>query len=73
MIACINEHNVAYNTLHDKGFIRIGCAPCTRAIGQGEDTRAGRWWLEASQKECGIACPEPLKGEYYSTLFYIKI
>jgi phosphoadenosine phosphosulfate reductase len=50
----INEHNVPYNPLHDKGFISIGCAPCTRAIEPGEDARAGRWWWEQSQKECGL-------------------
>ncbi len=54
MITYINENNVPYNTLHDKGFISIGCAPCTRAIEPGEDARAGRWWWEASQKECGL-------------------
>ena len=50
----INEFNVPYNRLHDKGFFSIGCAPCTRAIEPGEDPRAGRWWWEASQKECGL-------------------
>jgi len=50
----LNLNNVPYNSLHDKGFISIGCAPCTRAIGQGEDARAGRWWWESSQKECGL-------------------
>lgn len=50
----INECNVPYNTLHDNGFLSIGCAPCTRAIEPGEDARAGRWWWETSQKECGL-------------------
>jgi phosphoadenosine phosphosulfate reductase len=50
----INEFNVPYNRLHDKGFFSIGCAPCTRAIEPGEDARAGRWWWETSQKECGL-------------------
>jgi phosphoadenosine phosphosulfate reductase len=50
----IEECNVPYNRLHDKGFISIGCAPCTRATEPGEDARAGRWWWEASQKECGL-------------------
>ena len=50
----IKEHNVPYNPLHDKGFVSIGCAPCTRAIEPGEDIRAGRWWWEASHKECGL-------------------
>lgn len=50
----IRQHNVPYNPLHDQGFISIGCAPCTRAIEPGEDPRAGRWWWEASHKECGL-------------------
>jgi phosphoadenosine phosphosulfate reductase len=51
----INKNNVPYNILHDKGFISIGCAPCTRAINPGEDSRAGRWWWEdAEKKECGL-------------------
>ncbi|MBP8114313.1 MAG: phosphoadenylyl-sulfate reductase [Chitinophagaceae bacterium] len=54
VIEYINEHNVPYNSLHDKGFISIGCAPCTRPIEAGEDARAGRWWWEVSKKECGL-------------------
>lgn len=54
MIDYITKFNVPYNRLHDKGFISIGCAPCTRAIEPGEDARAGRWWWETSQKECGL-------------------
>ena len=50
----IKENNVPYNPLHDKGFLSIGCAPCTRAIEAGEDARAGRWWWESSKKECGL-------------------
>ena len=51
----IREHNIPYNPLHDKGFVSIGCAPCTRAVRTGEDFRAGRWWWEdASKKECGL-------------------
>ena len=53
--AYVREHNIPYNSLHDKGFVSIGCAPCTRAIQPGEDFRAGRWWWEdASKKECGL-------------------
>ncbi len=49
------KYNVPYNSLHDKGFISIGCSPCTRAIKKGEDIRAGRWWWEDnSKKECGL-------------------
>ena len=54
VINYIEKFNVPYNRLHDKGFISIGCAPCTRAIEPGEDARAGRWWWETSQKECGL-------------------
>jgi phosphoadenosine phosphosulfate reductase len=51
----IDGYNVPYNSLHDRGFVSIGCAPCTRAIKAGEDFRAGRWWWEdASKKECGL-------------------
>lgn len=51
----IKKNNVIYNTLHDKGFPSIGCAPCTRAVQPGEDFRAGRWWWEdQSKKECGL-------------------
>jgi phosphoadenosine phosphosulfate reductase len=50
----LKEYNVPQNTLHSKGFVSIGCQPCTRAIAQGEDPRAGRWWWEVSQKECGL-------------------
>ena len=48
------EFKVPQNPLHKKGFISIGCAPCTRAIAEGEHPRAGRWWWENSQKECGL-------------------
>jgi phosphoadenosine phosphosulfate reductase len=50
----LKERSVPYNKLHDKGFISIGCAPCTRAIQPGEHPRAGRWWWENSKKECGL-------------------
>ncbi|TKG89051.1 phosphoadenylyl-sulfate reductase [Puteibacter caeruleilacunae] len=51
----IKENYVPYNVLHDQGFVSIGCAPCTRAINEGDDFRAGRWWWEnKSGKECGL-------------------
>ena len=55
----IKEFYVPYNPMHDNGFISIGCAPCTRAIEPGEDPRAGRWWWETSQKECGLHVQTP--------------
>ncbi len=51
----VREHGLVYNQLHDKGYPSIGCAPCTRAITQGENERAGRWWWESAEnKECGL-------------------
>lgn len=55
VIDYIRQFNIPYNPLHDRGFVSIGCAPCTRAIKPGEDFRAGRWWWEdANKKECGL-------------------
>lgn len=48
------EQNLPLNPLHAKGFVSIGCAPCTRAIEPGEEERAGRWWWEQTKKECGL-------------------
>lgn len=60
----IKHNNIVYNTLHDKGFPSIGCAPCTRAVQPGEDFRAGRWWWEdQSKKECGLHNTTELKVE----------
>ena len=54
----IRTHNVPYNALYDRGYRTIGCAPWTRAVGPGEDDRAGRWWWEGdSPKECGLHLP----------------
>ncbi len=51
----IRAHGVPYNTLHDRGFVSIGCEPCTRPTNPGEHERAGRWWWEEeTKKECGL-------------------
>ncbi len=51
----IRANKVPYNSLHDRGYPSIGCAPCTRAVAAGEDVRAGRWWWENPEhKECGL-------------------
>jgi len=57
----LKEFYVPYNSLHDKGFISIGCAPCTRAVEPGEDPSVGRWWWETSQKECGLHVQEVIQ------------
>ena len=58
MAGYIETNKIPCNPLHDKGFVSIGCAPCTRAILPGEDARAGRWWWEDSKKECGLHVKE---------------
>ncbi len=51
----IREYGVPYNPLHERGFISIGCEPCTRPVLPGQHEREGRWWWEdATKKECGL-------------------
>ncbi len=51
----IREYQVPSHALHRKGYPSIGCQPCTRAVREGEDIRAGRWWWENPEhKECGL-------------------
>ena len=51
----IREHDVPYNELHNRGYISIGCEPCTRPVLPNQHERAGRWWWEeATVKECGL-------------------
>ncbi len=53
----IRANDVPYNELYDKGYKSIGCAPCTRAVPDGADSREGRWWWETgAPKECGMHC-----------------
>lgn len=55
MLNYIKEREIPYNPLHDKGFISIGCASCTRAVKPGQHLRDGRWWWESPEhKECGL-------------------
>ena len=46
--------DIPLNELHKQNYPSIGCAPCTRAIKPGEGDRAGRWWWEDGQQECGL-------------------
>lgn len=51
----IRTRKLPYNSLHDRQYPSIGCAPCTRAVQPGEDSRAGRWWWENPEtRECGL-------------------
>jgi len=51
----IRGAGLPYNRLHERGFISIGCEPCTRPVLPGQHEREGRWWWEAAAgKECGL-------------------
>jgi thioredoxin-dependent adenylylsulfate APS reductase len=53
----VRAHDVPSHALYARGYTSIGCAPCTRKTGPGEDPRAGRWWWETNApKECGMHC-----------------
>lgn len=56
----IRAFDVPYNALHERGFVSIGCEPCTRPIMPGQHEREGRWWWEeATKKECGLHAGGP--------------
>ena len=49
------ERRLPVNRLYDQGYLSIGCAPCTRAVREGESERSGRWWWENPEhRECGL-------------------
>ncbi len=51
----IEAYAVPYNELHGKGYVSIGCEPCTRPVLPNQHEREGRWWWEdAAKKECGL-------------------
>jgi phosphoadenosine phosphosulfate reductase len=68
----IQDHDLPYNPLHDRGYPSIGCTHCTRSVQPGEDARAGRW-SGFNKTECGLHTPgqtgslvsiiEPARGE----------
>ena len=51
--AFLAEHGIPTNPLLQQGYRSIGCLTCTRAVGAGEDERAGRW-TGFDKAECGI-------------------
>lgn len=58
---CLHREGIPYNPLHDQGYRSIGCLPCTRKSGEGEDERAGRW-TGFNKVECGIHTFMPKKN-----------
>lgn len=51
----IRALGVPFNPLHERGFVSIGCEPCTRPILPSQHEREGRWWWEeGTKKECGL-------------------
>ncbi len=59
----VERRQVPVNRLHREGFPSVGCEPCTRAVGAGDDPRSGRWWWETDDvKECGIHVQEESDG-----------
>ncbi len=55
LIAYSEVSRLPQNRLYSLGYRSIGCAPCTRAVQEGEDARSGRWWWESAEhKECGL-------------------
>lgn len=56
IVAYATAHDVPMNALYARGYVSIGCGPCTRALRPGEHPRAARWWWEqdGAGKECGL-------------------
>ncbi len=58
VLAAVEADGIPFNALHARGFVSIGCAPCTRASAAGESERSGRWWWEQDgHRECGLHLP----------------
>jgi phosphoadenosine phosphosulfate reductase len=47
------DRELPRHPLHDRGYASIGCWPCTRPVGDGDDPRAGRW-AGSDKLECGL-------------------
>ena len=56
----LKEHNIPQHPLYEKGYLSIGCWPCTRPVQAGDDERSGRWAGKA-KTECGIHTFKELK------------
>lgn len=58
----LKEHKIPIHPLYDKGYLSIGCWPCTRPVQAGDDERSGRWAGKA-KTECGIHTFMEVKDE----------
>lgn len=58
----IHQHDLPVHPLLSQGYMSIGCAPCTRPVGAGEDARSGRW-ANQSKTECGLHVELNLRSE----------
>jgi phosphoadenosine phosphosulfate reductase len=47
------DHDVPVHPLVSKGYLSIGCAPCTVPVKPGEHPRSGRW-AGTDKTECGL-------------------
>lgn len=47
------KHQIPEHPLKAKRYLSIGCWPCTQAVSDGEDERAGRW-RGKGKTECGL-------------------
>jgi len=57
------EHKLPAHPLEEKGYLSIGCEPCTRKF-IGEDGRDGRWY-GMNKSECGLNTDLVAKKETY--------
>ena len=51
--AYLARHELPEHPMVARRYLSIGCAPCTRAVADGEDERAGRW-AGSTKTECGL-------------------
>jgi phosphoadenosine phosphosulfate reductase len=56
VLAEFARRDLPRHALVSRGYLSIGCAPCTRPVRPGEDARAGRW-SGSDKTECGIHRP----------------
>ena len=49
----VRDRGLPTHPLADRGYRSIGCWPCSRPVGNGEDARAGRW-AGTDKIECGL-------------------